>query len=58
MRSSVRCQSRSYASHVNSMPMPISVNAVGKPSMIATTTSDSISRPRCPRVISGALSSM
>src|SRR5512138_1115716 len=33
------------------MPMPISVNAVGKPSMIATTMSDSISRPRWPCVI-------
>src|SRR6187402_1621387 len=33
------------------MPMPISVNAVGKPSMIATTMSESISRPRWPCVI-------
>ncbi len=31
--------------------MPISVNAVGKPSMIATTTSDSISSPRLPLVM-------
>ena len=31
--------------------MPISVNAVGKPSMIATTISASISRPRWPLVI-------
>ncbi|CAB3742294.1 hypothetical protein LMG1860_05921 [Achromobacter denitrificans] len=30
--------------------MPISVNAVGKPSMIATTISASISRPMCPVV--------
>ena len=33
------------------MPMPISVNAVGNPSMIATTISDSINKPRCPLVI-------
>ncbi len=33
------------------MPMPISVKAVGKPSMIATTMSESMSRPRCPCVI-------
>ena len=32
--------------------MPISVNAVGKPSMIAMTTSASISRPRWPLVMS------
>jgi hypothetical protein len=38
--------------------MPISVKAVGKPSMMATTTSDSISRPRWPLVMVGALSSM
>ena len=30
--------------------MPISVNAVGKPSMIAATISASISSPRCPPV--------
>jgi hypothetical protein len=30
---------------VKIMPMPISVNAVGKPSMIATTISASISSP-------------
>jgi hypothetical protein len=40
------------------MPMPISVNAVGKPSMIATTTRPSISRPMWPLVMTGALSSM
>ncbi len=33
------------------MPRPISVNAVGKPSMIATTISASISRPRWPLVM-------
>ena len=33
------------------MPMPIRVKAVGKPSMMATTTSASISRPRWPLVI-------
>ncbi len=37
-----------YAKYANSIPMPISVNAVGKPSMIATTTSASISSPRWP----------
>ena len=45
-RSSVLPTSRSYASQVNRIPMPISVKAVGKPSMMATTTSDSISSPR------------
>ena len=33
------------------MPMPIRVNAVGKPSMMATTISASISSPRWPLVI-------
>ena len=53
-RSSVFSMSLSYESQVNRIPMPISVKAVGKPIMIATTTSDSISRPRCPRVIVSA----
>ena len=32
------------------MPMPIRVKAVGKPSMMATTTKPSMIRPRCPFV--------
>ena len=50
--------SLSYESQVKMIPIPISVKAVGKPIMIATTTSDSISRPRCPRVIVSADSRM
>src|SRR4051812_31114675 len=55
-RSSV-CRSASgepcilYAANAKMMPMPISVKAVGNPSMIATTMSDSMSRPRWPCVI-------
>lgn len=40
------------------MPMPISVNAVGKPSMMATTTRHSISSPMWPWVMTGARHSM
>ena len=32
----------------NSVPMPMSVNAVGNPSMIATTTMESMNRPKWP----------
>jgi hypothetical protein len=56
IRSSVCCGDvrvlRTKASHANSTPMPISVKAVGKPSMMVTTTRASISRPRWPLLIS------
>ena len=40
------------------MPMPMRVKAVGKPSMIATTTRASIIRPRWPLTILSAASSI
>ena len=57
IRSSVCCTARfgfwlRNASHAKIMPMPISVKAVGKPNMIATTIRPSIKRPKCPLVIS------
>jgi hypothetical protein len=58
IRSSVWVVFRSYASQVKIIPMPISVNAVGKPSMMATTTRDSISRPTWPLSIFGTLTNI